>query len=116
MGEDRIDDLMTDADVIINTTTKGAAGALEHYSALAPADAHNRRAAERIMDRIPRRALLSDVVINAGGTPFLRAARAGGFRTLDGPPMVKHQAVEAFRLLHGFPVDEISRAIEMSAA
>lgn len=108
IGEDCIPALAPHADVIINTTTKGSAGPLEQYSALAPAIlpatnenlARNAFEAERVLKTIRSHAILSDVVIAPQPTPFLRSARQAGFTTLDGIPMVVNQAAAAFWILH----------------
>ena len=108
-SDDDIERLAPTADIVVNLSTVGSAGILAEYVALAPADLpvtpdsllRNRDRAMRILDRIPRRAILSDVVIADGGTPFLRLARERGFQILDGVPMVINQAVEAFWILHG---------------
>ena len=108
VGEDSIPALAPHADVIINTTTKGSAGPLEQYSALAPAIlpatnenvARNAFEAERVLKTIRSHTILSDVVIAPRPTPFLRSARQAGFTTLDGIPMVVNQAAAAFWILH----------------
>jgi len=100
---------VTEAAVVINVSTKGAAGAMEQYSALAPATlpataeniAQNQQAAAAVMAKIAPETIISDVVLTAEGTPLLRSAKAKGFTTLDGLPMVINQGVEAFWLLHG---------------
>jgi len=100
------------ADAVVNVSTKGSSGSLEAYSALAPAELPatprnlqaNLDAADRLMALIPKHAVLSDVVLGDSVTPFLRAARARGFLTMDGVPMVVNQAVEAFWILHGDPL------------
>lgn len=100
---------VADATVVVNVSTKGAAGAMEQYSALAPATlpataeniAQNYQAAAAVLAKIAPETIISDVVLTANGTPLLRSAKAKGFTTLDGLPMVINQGVEAFWLLHG---------------
>lgn len=102
------------ADVVINTSTKGAVGDFEAYSAFAPAKLpatpenieENLDASLRAFDRIPRSAIVSDIILRNEPTPFLKQAHEKGFVTLDGIPMVINQGVEAFLILHG---DEIGR-------
>ncbi|MCX6746290.1 MAG: hypothetical protein NTX00_04740 [Candidatus Parcubacteria bacterium] len=108
-GEDQIAQEVKDADVIINVSTKGAAGEMEKYSALAPANLPaiaqnieaNWGAAEAILQTIPKQAIISDIVLTTEPTPLLRSAQKAGFETLDGIPMVVNQGVEAFWLLYG---------------
>ena len=107
-SDDDLQRLAATADIVVNVSTKGSAGELAGYNALGPADLpatednlkRNAARASEIFDAISPRAILSDVVIAAGGTPFLRHARERGFTTLDGVPMVINQAVEAFWILH----------------
>lgn len=108
-GEEMIAEEVKDADAVINVSTKGSVGALEHYSALANAKLpvseenirENREAAEAILRTISREMIMSDIVLGKAATPFLASARSAGFETLDGVPMVINQGVEAFWLLHG---------------
>lgn len=108
-AEDDIGRLAMMADIIVNVSTKGAAGPLEEYSALAPAEApatadtirRNLVESSALLDQIPRTAILCDVVIAQGGTPFLRQGGERGFKVLDGLAMVVNQAVEAFWIVHG---------------
>ncbi|MFA6105645.1 MAG: hypothetical protein WC725_03580 [Patescibacteria group bacterium] len=99
---------ITSADAVINVSTKGAAGEMAEYSALAPARlpatpenlAENYLNAARLFEFIPKKAVVSDIVLTKEGTPFLKKAAELGFETLDGVPMVVNQGVEAFWLLH----------------
>ncbi len=109
-GEDQIVIEIADADAVINVSRKGEAGALERYSALAPAFLppteenirKNLELAERVLRAIPRKAIVSDIVLKKDGlTPFLESARSAGYEILDGNPMVINQGAEAFWLLHG---------------
>lgn len=107
-GENRIAEEVADASVVINVSTKGATGAFEAYSALAPAKlpatieniSENLSLSEKIFARIPKDAILSDVVLRSKPSPFLEGALAHGFATLDGIPMVINQGVEAFLIIH----------------
>lgn len=108
-GEDEIVKEIADAAVIINVSTKGATGAFEDYSALAPAKlpatpeniSENLSLAEELFSHIPKDAIVSDVVLRKTPSPFLKVAQAHGFTTLDGVPMVINQGVEAFMIIHG---------------
>ena len=100
---------VSDAHAIINVSTKGASGAFEKYSALAPAMlpaspehiGKNRAEATSIMRALPKRAIVCDIVLGKKPTPLIEEATHWGFRTMDGIPMVINQGVEAFWILHG---------------
>lgn len=117
-GEDALSRMLVSADVIINTSTKGAVGDFEAYSALAPAKLpatleniqENLDASLRAFDLISHSAIVSDIILRNEPTPFLKQAHEKGFTTLDGIPMVINQGVEAFLILHG---DEIGRTREV---
>ncbi len=107
-NEEETEKEISDAAAIINVSTKGASGATEEYSALAPAILpatpenilKNLERADQLFKKIPAGTVLSDIVLTNNGTPFLNAAKAAGFETLDGIPMVVNQGVEAFWILH----------------
>jgi len=107
-GEDQIAAEVTNADAVINVSTKGAAGEMKDYNALAIAKLpakpehidENWYLAERTLKLIPKQAILSDIVLTKELTPFLRLAKTHGFQILDGFPMVVNQGVEAFWLLY----------------
>lgn len=113
-NEDVLLQVLSDADVVINTSTKGAVGDFEAYSAFASAKLpatpeniqENLDASLRAFDLLPRSAIVSDIILRNEPTPFLKQAHEKGFVTLDGIPMVINQGVEAFLILHG---DEIGR-------
>lgn len=117
-GEDTLAKEISDADVIINVSTKGASGDFAEYSALAPSKfpatpeniEENHSQAREVIKQINHSAILSDVVLRNGPTPFLKQAKENGFVTLDGVPMVINQGVEAFLILHG---EEIGRTDEV---
>lgn len=96
------------ADAIVNVSTKGSAGELERYSALAPAIlpnteenvANNLTMAKKIWSAVPKTAIIGEIVLVNGLTPLLAQAKEFGFEILDGNPMVINQAVEAFWLIH----------------
>lgn len=108
-GEEQIIAEVRDADAVINVSTKGSAGELEKYSALAPANLpanqenirENLERAKTVLRTMPREAIVSDIVLGKELTPLLQAAKKAGFEVLDGIPMVINQGVEAFWLLHG---------------
>lgn len=107
-GEDVIGKEICDADAIVNVSTKGVAGEMASYSALAPAELpvnlknirSNLEQAKKLFDLIPSQTIISDIVLSDQSTPFLAEAKKRGYTTLGGEPMVINQAVEAFYLLH----------------
>ncbi|MBI2451410.1 MAG: hypothetical protein HYV52_03735 [Parcubacteria group bacterium] len=107
-GEELIAAEIRDADAVINVSTKGSAGELEKYSALAPAVLpasqeniqENLDRTKELLRVIPQDAIISDIVLGKEATPLLKSAKAAGFETLDGIPMVINQGVEAFWLLY----------------
>lgn len=107
-GEERTIAEVRDADAIVNVSTKGSAGMLEPYSALAPIELpateenvrRNHRAAAEILAVLPRQAIVSDVVLVRGLTVMLAQAQGAGFEILTGVPMVVNQGVEALWLSH----------------
>jgi shikimate dehydrogenase len=129
-GEDKIAEEIKNADAIINVSTKGASGDLEQYSALAPGKLpatpeniqSNLDDAEKMFDQIPKSAIVSDIVLTKKGTPLLNVAKAKGFETLDGVPMVINQGVEAFWILHqkkleakGVTKEELAKVMKEAA-
>lgn len=102
-GEDEITNEIKDADVVLNVSTKGSSGSLEKYNALAPAGDEvqtNLAQARRNLELIPKKAIISDIVLTKETTPFMDAAQKAGFQTLSGIPMVVNQGVKAFMLLY----------------
>jgi shikimate dehydrogenase len=74
------------AELVVNATTLG----MERHGGLALDIA-----------RLPRHALVADLVYVPLSTPLLAAAKAHGFRTADGLGMLLHQAVRGFALWFG---------------
>ena len=107
-GENRIVLEVRNAEAVVNVTTKGSAGLLEPYSALAAVELpateenvrKNHRAAGETLALLPKHAIVSDIVLVQQTTVMLEQARRAGFEILDGVPMVVNQGVEAFWLLH----------------
>jgi shikimate dehydrogenase len=79
-------DTLTDARLLINTTTLGMAGQ--------PALALD-------VARLPAHAIVADLVYAPAVTPLLNAAEVRGLRTADGLGMLLHQAVRGFALWFG---------------
>jgi shikimate dehydrogenase len=72
--------------MLINTTSQGMAG---------------EPPLEMPLDRLPRTALVSDVIYIPRETPLLAAARARGNPTVNGLGMLIHQARPAFKAWFG---------------
>jgi shikimate dehydrogenase len=56
---------------------------------------------ELTLDALPKDAAVADIVYNPLETELLKAARARGYRTMDGLGMLMHQAVPAFAAWFG---------------
>jgi shikimate dehydrogenase len=80
------DTALSDAGLLVNTTTLGMPGQPDLVLAL---------------ERLPAHAIVSDLVYVPLVTPLLRAATARGLRTADGLGMLLHQAVRGFSLWFG---------------
>lgn len=112
--EDGVENEVIDADVIVNTSTKGAVGDFEEYSSLAPAILpstkenlnKNLEKSQEILSKLKPDVIVSDIVLTEHITPLLKDAEEAGLKTLNGIPMVINQAVEAFWLLHRREMEE----------
>jgi len=128
-GEVEIIHEVRDADAVINVSTKGSAGELEQYSALAsvimPATdqniARNLRRAQMVLEAIPQRAIICDIVLRNGLSPMLSSAQNAGYQIMDGVPMVINQGVEAFCWVHqdeiaskGISFNDIARVMRQA--
>ena len=74
------------AGLVVNTTSIGM---------------HGTRFETLALDRLPRSAIVTDIVYVPLETPLLRDARALGLRTVDGLGMLLHQAVPGFEAWFG---------------
>jgi shikimate dehydrogenase len=83
---DEMDAALPDAGLVVNTTTLGMQGQ--------PALALD-------IGRLPRHAVVADLVYAPVRTPLLAAAQAHGLRIADGLGMLLHQAVRGFALWFG---------------
>lgn len=102
-GEDKISEFIKDADVILNVSTKGAAGKFAKHNALAPAGEsleENLAMANDNFKLIKKEAIISDIVLTKNDPPLMLDAKNQGFETLGGIPMVVNQGVKAFMLLY----------------
>ncbi|MAZ17568.1 MAG: shikimate dehydrogenase [Ahrensia sp.] len=95
------DDLISSANLIVNTTSLGMVG---------------QPPLELDLGSAPVGAMATDIVYVPLETPFLRSAAAAGLKTCDGLGMLLHQAAPGFARWFGrFPeVDEDLRAVVLS--
>jgi shikimate dehydrogenase len=77
------------AAMVVNTTSQGMVGQ-------SPLDIK--------LDKLPARALAVDIIYNPLETPFLRAARERGNRTINGLGMLLHQGPPAWRAWFGIEI------------
>jgi len=82
-------ELLSDAGLLVNTTALGMAG--KGGSDELPADP----------ERLPRHAIVTDIVYVPLETPLLAAARRHGLKTVDGLGMLLHQAAPGFERWFG---------------
>lgn len=85
-GLDAFGRLAPDSQLVVNTTTLGMHGT--RFDGLA-------------LDRLPKTALVVDIVYVPLETPLLAEARALGLQTVDGLGMLLHQAVPGFEAWFG---------------
>jgi shikimate dehydrogenase len=85
-GWDALDTTLADAALLANTTTLGMQGQPALAAELA---------------RLPRHAVVADLVYAPVRTPLIAAAQARALRTADGLGMLLHQAVRGFALWFG---------------
>lgn len=85
-GWDAVDELVTDAGLVVNTTSLGM-----HGTQAIPLD----------LGKAPASAVVTDLVYVPLETPILRAAREAGLKTVDGLGMLLHQAVPGFEKWFG---------------
>jgi shikimate dehydrogenase len=78
--------LAPDCQLVVNTTTIGM---------------HGTRFDNLPLERLPKSALVTDIVYVPLETPLLADARALGLRTVDGLGMLLHQAVPGFEAWFG---------------
>jgi shikimate dehydrogenase len=83
---DNRSDVLQDADLLVNTTSLGMTG---------------KEALEIDLSKLPKTALVTDIVYSPLITPLLAQARARGNPTIDGLGMLLHQAVPAFEAWFG---------------
>lgn len=86
VGWEQRHEALTDAAILVNTTNQGMAGE-------PPLDL--------TLDRLPKSALVNDIVYIPRETPLLAAARARGNRIVTGLGMLLHQGVPAWKAWFG---------------
>jgi shikimate dehydrogenase len=86
MAWDKRADVIGDVALLTNTTNQGMTG---------------KSALDISLDRLPQRALVSDLIYVPPETPFLAAAKARGNITVNGLGMLLHQARPAFQAWFG---------------
>lgn len=106
IGEEEIPAVIAGVGLVVNCSTKGQAGPLERYSALAPANAatdirRNHRLSREAARALPKNAVAYDAIYAPPETVFLRHCRMTGHRTANGQGMNIAQAVEAFPIICG---------------
>jgi shikimate dehydrogenase len=117
VGEDSIPNEVSDTDIIVNVSSKGEAGKLEKYSALAKADGDaekNLIEAEEVLEKIPKHCIITDVLLAANDTPMIASAKAKGFETQNGLPMVIYQAAKVFSIIYDLSLEEVEKVMEDS--
>ena len=94
----RTGELLPRASLLVNTTSLGM---------------HGQEPLDIDVGRLPKDAVVADLVYVPLETPLLKAAKARGLRTADGLGMLLHQAVRGFQLWFGQrpPVTSELRAI-----
>jgi shikimate dehydrogenase len=81
-----VNDRLSDASLLVNTTSAGM---------------HGQPELELDLTRLPADALVTDIVYVPLETPLLAAARRAGLKTVDGLGMLLHQAVPGFERWFG---------------
>ncbi len=98
-GEEIIGEEMRSADIVINTSNKGA-GDLKEYTAFAPVcDKHFEIAGENLRG-MPKSAIVADILLGEETKTLIEAMNLG-FRTHNGKNMNLFQAIPAFKLMTG---------------
>lgn len=96
-----LSDALSDADLLVNTTSLGMKGQPPLVIDLAP---------------LPARAVVSDIVYVPLETELLRQAKSRGFRTVSGVGMLLHQAAPGFAHWFGVKPDVTSELRQLVEA
>lgn len=97
---------LADTEILVNCTSVGLREE-DELEALLPG-----------ADRLERHRVVADLVYRSGGTPLIRAARAGGVATVDGLELLVGQGALSFELFTGrpAPVAAMFGALGLSSA
>ncbi len=98
-GEEMIEREMPGADIVINTSNKGA-GELKEFTAFAAISDNHMRIARENLRRLGKNAIVADILLEEE-TATLREAKKMQFRTHNGRLMNLFQAIPAFKLMTG---------------
>lgn len=98
---DQLPDLFSKADLIVQTTTLGMAGA---------------QSPQWPMTQCKSRAIVADIVYKPLETDFLKTARAKGLAAVDGLGMLIHQGARAFELWFGVKPDTQKARLRLLSA
>jgi shikimate dehydrogenase len=121
-GEERIESELPRADIVVNTSTKGAEGPFKDFSALSEAKKdglnENLDESKKRVKLLKKDVVVVDINLRSDESATLRIAREAGYLTQDGSSMNLFQAIEAMMLIHdkefkeaGISKDEIAKLI-----
>ncbi|WP_317992494.1 shikimate dehydrogenase [Bartonella gliris] len=99
----KMHEILSQADLIVNTTSVGMTNPHEKKSDSFFCDFHKTK----------KTALVTDIVYTPLITPFLQQAKAHGLRTVDGLGMLLHQAVPGFERWFGVR-PQVTKALRMA--
>ena len=108
-GEEEIGAQLASADLVINTSNKGA-DSFKAYSAFGPITKdynHDLLVAKENLSHLPKQAIVADILLEDESTT-LRMAREAGYKIHNGKSMNLYQAVPALKIMA--PLDNISES------
>jgi shikimate dehydrogenase len=106
-GRDGLRDKIVGSDAVVSIIDDPHSD-LDRFSALAaielPATAENisrnLTEAQELLEQLPKTIVIADVMLRNSDTATIAQAKAAGFETVNGLPMVLNQAIEAFYLVN----------------
>jgi shikimate dehydrogenase len=103
VSEKEIENYISDVDILINSSIKGAEGTWKDYLAVAETVnlKENLDKGRIILDKLKPNAIVSDIILKSEDTPLILEAKKRNLKTMDGLPMVVSQAALAFTLSYG---------------
>ncbi len=104
ISEGEVEQFLKDIVLLINSSTKGAAGSFANYLAISETASgleENLKEGRRLLSLIQKDVVIADVVLREEDTPLISEAKRQGLKTIDGLPMVISQAALAFALSYG---------------